>query len=198
MTQPAAHGPDRQHTAGPGLAADGHAAPDGQEPGGRRARWRPALAIAAAGVPVGLLWWVLAPSGLNLLTRDPALASGSNTASWLPRDLVLAGLFLLAGCIAGVLVSGSRHAEPAPRTVLLAVLAAALGAVLAWGTGVLSGHWWGPPADTSANASIAFSLRSHAVLAIWPAALALAVFLDSAVRTSDPAPASAVSERAAS
>jgi hypothetical protein len=198
MTQPAVHGPVQQRAAEPGLAADGHAAPVGQEPAGRRARWRPALAIAAAGVPLGLLWWVLAPSGLNLLTRDPALASGSNTASWLPRDLVLAGLFLLAGCIAGVLVSGSKHAEPAPRTVLLAVLAAALGAVLAWGTGVLSGHWWGAPADTSANASIAFALRSHAVLAIWPAALAVAVFLDSAFRTSDPAPGSSASERAAS
>jgi hypothetical protein len=207
MTQPATHGPVQQHAEEPGqpglfqggngfraaaadvaadarAAVDGHGAPVGPGRGVRGAPWRQAAAIAAAGVPLGLLWWLLAPSGLNLLTRDPALASGSNTASWLPRDLVLAGLFLLAGCIAGALVSGSKHAEPAARTVVLAVLAAALGSLLAWGTGVLSGHWWGAPADTSANESIAFSLRSYSVLAIWPAALSLAVFLDSAFRTS--------------
>jgi hypothetical protein len=211
MTQPAAH-PVQQRAEEPGqhglsqggngfraagaaagAGGDRHAASGGHglgghELGGHGAPWWQAAAIAAAGVPLGLLWWLLAPSGLNLLTRDPALAAGSNVASWLPRDLVLAGLFLLAGCIAGVLVSGSKHAEPAPGTVLLAVLAAALGAVLAWGTGVLSGHWWGAAADTSANASTAFSLRSYPVLAIWPAALALAVFLDEAFRTSGRAP----------
>jgi hypothetical protein len=38
---------------------------------------------------------------------------------------------------------------------------------------------WGAPADTSASASVAFSLRSYAVLALWPAAIALAIFLGS-------------------
>lgn len=133
--------------------------------------------MAAAGVPVGLLWWVLAPSGLNLLSGNPALRSGGNTEAWLPRDLVLAGLFLLAGCIAGMLASGRKHGEPSAAVVVLAVLAAAAGAVLAWWTGTLCGAWWGTAEDSSANASIAFSLRSPAVLAIWPAAVALSVFL---------------------
>lgn len=151
------------------------------EPAPRRrvAPWRQAAAIAVAGVPVGLLWWLLAPSGLNLLTGDPELAAGSNTATWLPRDLVLAGLFLLAGCVAGALVSGSRHEVPTSGTVVLVVLAGALGAVIACATGVLSARWWGAPVDASANASIAFSLRSYAILAIWPAAIALAIFLQS-------------------
>ncbi len=144
-------------------------------------RWRKAAALAAAGVPVGLLWWVLAPSGLNLLSGNAALQNGSNMETWLPRDLVLAGLFLLAGCIAGVLASGSKHDEPSGREVAATVLAAALGAVIAWGAGVLCGLWWGPAADASANASTAFSLRSYAVLAIWPAAVALAIFLCSVV-----------------
>ncbi|XTR52087.1 hypothetical protein ACOM2C_00420 [Pseudarthrobacter sp. So.54] len=61
--------------------------------------------------------------------------------------------------------------------------AAALGAVAAWGTGVVCGLWWGLPGDTSANASIAFSLRSLAVLAIWPAATALAIFLSTIFTT---------------
>jgi hypothetical protein len=135
--------------------------------------------IAAVGIPVGLLWWLLAPSGLNLLTANPDLAAGTNTGTWLPRDLVLAGLCLLAGCIAGSFVAGSKHHQPAPSTVLVVVLAGAAGALIAWGTGVLVAQWWGAPADTSASASAAFSLRSYAVLAIWPAAIALAIFLNS-------------------
>ena len=131
---------------------------------------------------MGLLWWLLAPSGLNLLTGNPDLAAGTNTATWLPRDLVLAGLCLLAGCIAGSFVAGSKHEQPGPGTVILVVLAGVAGSLIAWGTGMLSAQWWGAPADTSANASVAFSLRSYAVLAIWPAAIALAIFLNASSR----------------
>lgn len=174
MTHPAVNLPARQ-------LEDGHDGPG--RPGPERSRggaqWRKAAAIAAAGVPVGLLWWVLAPSGLNLLSGDAALRNGSNLETWLPRDLVLAGLFLLAGCIAGALASGTKHEEPSGPDVVITVLAAALGGAIAWGTGVLCGVWWGPAADTVAGASTAFSLRSYAVLAIWPAAVALSIFLGS-------------------
>lgn len=184
MTQPAVHGQFRQdaphHTP--------HDAQPAAQVAARRAvTWRKAAIIAAAGIPVGLLWWLLAPSGLNLLSGNPELRGGSNTEGWLPRDLVLAGLFLLAGCISGAVSSGSKHSEPSGRDVLLAVGAGALGALAAWGTGVLCGLWWGTPEDTSANASIAFSLRSLAVLAIWPAAAALTLFLNSVFTTSKPA-----------
>lgn len=148
------------------------------EPGGRGlAGWRRIVIIAAAGVPVGLLWWLLAPGGLNLLTGDPALASGTNTEGWLPRDLVLAGLFLLAGCLTGFLLNGNRSGAPAPATVVLAVAGGALGALLAWQVGVLAGQWWGAAEDTAPSASIAFSLRAFAVLAVWPAAVAVSVFV---------------------
>jgi hypothetical protein len=138
--------------------------------------------IAGTGIPLGLLWWLLAPSGLNLLSGDPALASGNNVSAWLPRDLVLAGLFLLAGCITGALVSGTKPAEPTARTVVLAVASAAAGALIAWGVGVLAGAWWGAAPDPSANDSVAFSLRSHQLLAVWPAAVALTVFLGTVIR----------------
>lgn len=181
MTQPAVDGPVQHpgETMTPEYPLD----PEGSlQPERKRRRgaspWAKAAAIAAAGIPVGLLWWLLAPSGLNLLTGNPDLAAGTNTATWLPRDLVLAGLCLLAGCIAGSFVSGSKHEQPAPGTVILVVLAGAAGALLAWGTGVLSARWWGAPADTSASASVAFSLRSYAVLAIWPGTIALAIFLN--------------------
>ncbi|MDN4644166.1 hypothetical protein [Arthrobacter sp. PsM3] len=152
----------------------------------RAVSWRKAAVIAAAGVPVGLLWWLLAPSGLNLLSGNPELRSGANTEGWLPRDLVLAGLFLLAGCIAGALASGSKHDGPSGRDVLLAVGAGALGALATWGTGVMCGLWWGTPEVTSAGASSAFSLRSLAVLAIWPACTALTILLNTLFTTQQP------------
>ena len=175
MTQPAVHGPfqqDAQQPGAPGLPVPGP--PAGAVP------WRKAALIAAAGIPVGLLWWLLAPSGLNLLSGNPDLRSGGNTEGWLPRDLVLAGLFLLAGCISGAVASGSKHLVPSGRDALLAIGAGAAGALAAWGTGVVCGLWWGLPEDTAASASIAFSLRSYAVLAIWPGATALAIFLNTA------------------
>ena len=193
MTQPAVHGQvpqdapqDTPRFPLPGSGQDAASGRPAHGSGVRAAPWRKAAVIAAAGIPVGLLWWLLAPSGLNLLSGDPELRSGGNTEGWLPRDLVLAGLFLLAGCISGAVASGSRHDAPSGRDVVLAVGAGALGALAAWGTGVVCGLWWGTPEDTSASASIAFSLRSLAVLAIWPAAAALAIFLNTVFST--PAP----------
>jgi len=193
MTHPAAHGQLPQDAPQetprfplPGAGQDAGSGRPAHGAGIRATSWRKAALIAAAGVPVGLLWWLLAPSGLNLLSGDPDLRSGGNTEGWLPRDLVLAGLFLLAGCISGAVASGSKHHAPNGRDVVLAVGAGALGALAAWGTGVLCGLWWGTPEDTSASASIAFSLRSFAVLAIWPAATALTIFLNTVFTT--PAP----------
>lgn len=182
MTEPAV--PRQTRRSDRGVAPRGKRAGAGRDPAGTP--WRKVAAVAAAGIPVGLLWWLLAPSGLNLLTGDAALRNGSNIGTWLPRDLVLAGLFLLAGCIAGAVASG-KQSEPSSRDVVLLVVAGALGALIAWGTGVLCGSWWGTPEDASTNASIAFSLRSYAVLIIWPAAVALSIFLGS-VFTTPPEP----------
>lgn len=185
VTQPAAHGPFPQQTGDPHDRARQHLDPRVPEPQAPRWWW---AAIGAAGIPVGLLWWVLAPSGLNLLSGNPDLASGSNVAAWLPRDLVLGGLFLLAGCITGVVVSGTRPEGLSARTVVLAVAAAAAAALIAWGVGVLAGALWGPVPDPADHASAAFSLRSYQLLAVWPAAVAVAVFLGFAVHKPAPAP----------
>jgi hypothetical protein len=187
MTQPAAHLSHDDHGGGSGAAGTSRTRPAARRTG---LPGKGLIAIAAAGIPVGLLWWLLAPTGLNLLTRDPALGAGSNPETWLPRDLVLAGLTLLAGCLAGVLVAGNRPARLQNATVILAVAAGAAGSLLAWGTGLLAGSWWGAPADTSASASVAFSLRAHAVLLIWPAATALAIFFATVFGHSDPEAAS--------
>ncbi|HET8879668.1 MAG TPA: hypothetical protein VFN00_09465 [Arthrobacter sp.] len=190
MTQPAVHLPVDPSDSGSGTG--------GSPVRSRRGftlPWKGLLIIAAAGIPAGLLWWLLAPTGLNLISRDPALASGSNPSTWLPRDLVLAGLFLLAGCLSGILIAGSKPASLPALTVVAAVAAAAAGALLAWGTGLLAGNLFTPAHDTSASASIAFSLRAYAVLLVWPAATALSIFVATLFGHPEPAPDAGPSPR---
>lgn len=140
---------------------------------GHRLAWF--IAATAGGIPVGLLWWLLAPGGLNLITRDPGLAEGTNPEVWLPRDLTLAGLFVFAGCLLAVFITdASRRSRP--EDLGLALGGSLAGAVIAWQAGMLAAQLWGTPADTSVNASVAFSLRSLAVLLLWPAATAVGTF----------------------
>lgn len=156
----------------------------GPKPAAHRHRRRFALPwqwlawSAVAGVAIGLLWWALAPAGLNLATRDPALATGLDTAAWLPRDLTLAGLFLFAGCLSGFVLTG-KILRFGQVKFAFALAGGLLGAVIAWRAGMLAAAWWGEPVDASANASIAFSLRSLPVLLVWPAATAVATFVSS-------------------
>ncbi|MFE4836132.1 hypothetical protein ACFRAU_15815 [Arthrobacter sp. NPDC056691] len=138
--------------------------------------WAWAAGIIGAGIPAGLLWWLLAPGGQNLVSGNSALSSGTHSEGWLPRDLVLAGLFVFAGCLVAVLLAGRRDGGTR-RMLLLSVAASAVAAVLAWQIGVLAGRWLGAPQDTSANASVAFTLRSLTVLVLWPAAVAAGFFV---------------------
>jgi hypothetical protein len=170
MTQPAAAPPARHQQP-----AD-HAQESSFRGGKRNRRsWRWAAGIAASGIPAGVLWWLLAPGGLNLVSGNAALASGTNTEVWLPRDLVLAGLFLFAGCLVAVLLTGRKDAG-SRRMLATSVAASGAAALVAWQSGVLAGLWFGGPQDTSASASVAFSLRSYPVLFLWPAAVAAGYF----------------------
>ncbi|UVJ41067.1 hypothetical protein [Arthrobacter sp. CJ23] len=153
------------------------AAPDGgiARQGGRQLSW---LALpGASGVVLGLAWWLLAPGGLNLVSGNPELAATANPESWLPRDLVLAGLFLLAGCSTAVLLDGKNRKPDALRRIVLAIAGGALGGVIAWLSGLLAAQWWGPALDPALGADDAFSLRSFAVLCLWPGSTALVTFL---------------------
>jgi hypothetical protein len=140
-----------------------------------RPAWIWLAMAAAAGIPVGILWWILAPGGLNLMTRNPSLAVGTNPEVWLLRDLTLAGLFVFAGCLVGVFMA-DKTSRNAQKDLLLALAGGLIGAVVAWQAGIFAAQVWGAPADSSLNASVAFSLRSMSVLLLWPAATAVAVF----------------------
>lgn len=141
-----------------------------------RLPWAMLAVPVVAGIPAGVLWWLLAPGGLNLMTRDPALGNGGNPAVWLPRDLTLAGLMLFAGCLLAVFLMDKKRSNP-QAALLMGLAGALVGNLLAWQSGMLAAQLLGAPVDASANASIAFSLRALPVLLMWPAATAVAVFV---------------------
>ncbi len=141
-----------------------------------RLPWKWFLTAAAGGVPVGLLWWLLAPGGLNLITRNPTLGDGTNPSVWLPRDLTLAGLLVFAGCLVAVFLT-DKAGRAAQSAFLLSLAGGLAGALVAWQTGVGAGRLWGVQVDTSISSSVAFSLRSMSVLLLWPAATATCVFV---------------------
>lgn len=141
-----------------------------------RLPWAMLALPAAAGALLGIIWWVLAPGGLNLITRDPAFGSGTNPEVWLPRDLTLAGLLVFAGCLLAVFLADKKRANP-QADLVMGLVGALCGAVVAWQAGLLAAQLWAPAVDSSANASIAFSLRAWPVLLLWPAATAISVFV---------------------
>ncbi|MGR0160969.1 hypothetical protein [Paenarthrobacter nitroguajacolicus] len=132
---------------------------------------------AASGVVAGMLWWLLAPGGLNLVSGNPDLADAANTGSWLPRDLVLAGLMLLAGCLTGVMLDGKLQGGGAARRLAFALIGGALGAVIAWLVGLFAAQLLGPAPDPALGPGFGFTLRSYAVLVLWPAAIAFITFV---------------------
>ncbi|MBG0741431.1 hypothetical protein IV500_18875 [Paeniglutamicibacter antarcticus] len=125
---------------------------------------------AAAGVVVGVLWWLLAPGGAFY-------GSGEDPATWLPRDLVLGTLGLVAGVLAAVFLLPQGRRAGSYAKVLAAVVGSAAGSVIAWQIGTLAGALFGHPTSHPASESIAFSLRSLGVLALWPAVCSLIVFV---------------------
>lgn len=124
---------------------------------------------AAAGVPAGLLWWCLAPGGAFF-------GSGEDTSSWLGRDLVLGLIGLLAGVVVACLLLPRRRRAGSYVTVAAAVVGSVAGSVIAWQLGTLAGALWGHAPAHPASESIAFSLRSFGVLALWPASCAVIIF----------------------
>jgi hypothetical protein len=139
-----------------------------------RADLRPAvllaLALAAAGVPAGLVWWALAPRADFRITEDGPQVIGSPSGELLVADdavfvLVLAVVGLLGGLAAWLL---RRH-----RGVVLvaatAVGATAAGAV-AWLLGELLGG--GPSeaelADVGGTVTTGLELGATAALAVAP------------------------------
>lgn len=125
---------------------------------------------AAGGILVGLLWWCLAPGGAFY-------GKGTDPTSWLPRDLVLALLCLIAGLATGIALLPQRRGKDAWKKLLAAIIGGAFGALVAWWIGTFAGVLWGPSSSGNLSESVAFSLRSYSVLVLWPFGCALVFFI---------------------
>ncbi|MFJ4170412.1 hypothetical protein ACIPY3_12955 [Paenarthrobacter sp. NPDC089714] len=164
MTEPAVHVP-----------ADTEAVPLRRPMQPKELLW---LAVPGlSGLVLGLLWCVLAPGGLNILSGNPALANPSNPDSWLPRDLVLAALMLIAGCVVGLVLDGKLQGNGAGRRLAFALVGGVIGACLSWLAGLLAAMLWGMAPDPSLGPEYGFTLRSYAVLLLWPGATAFMTFV---------------------
>lgn len=129
---------------------------------------------AAAGVAAGIVWWLAAPGGAFY-------GQGKDYTIWLARDLVLAGVDVLAGLAGAALLirAGTRHTAGATARLLAVLAGGLLGSVLAWRMGVFAGDLFQTPPDNMPSPSMVFSLRSATVLLLWPLATSAAVFLHS-------------------
>jgi hypothetical protein len=134
------------------------------------------LVLALAGLPTGVLWWLLAPRADYRITADGPVVIGQPTEELLVADdvvfvLVLAGVGLLAGAVAWRL---RRHRGVA--TLLALAVGTALTGAVAWQLGEVLGA--GPTqADLTAVGGVvttSLTLGSLSALAIGPFTAVLA------------------------
>ncbi|MGY1618031.1 hypothetical protein ACI797_14925 [Geodermatophilus sp. SYSU D00691] len=140
-----------------------------------RADLRPAVLVAGvlalAGLPLGLLWWALAPRADFTITADGPVVVGRPSQELLAIDdavftLLVAGLGLLAGLV-GWLVLRRRRGVAQLAAV---TIGSGLGGVLAWQLGELLGP--GPSqdqlSDVGATVTTSLTLNSLPALAVGP------------------------------
>lgn len=151
----------------------------------RSAGWT-ALALAAVGLPSGLLWWLLAPRENYTITADGPVPVGRPAVELLVADdvifvLVVAGVGLACG--AGVWWLRRRRGV---AMVVALSLGTAIGAAVAWQVGELLGA--GPDraelVDVGATVTTSLALDSLPALAVAPFT-ALLAYLIGVLTTAD-------------
>ncbi|MCQ9164251.1 MULTISPECIES: hypothetical protein [unclassified Arthrobacter] len=138
-----------------------------------RPGWLRWLALSmAAGIVAGIVWWLAAPGGAFY-------GQGKDYTVWPGRDLVLAGVCVLCGLLAGMLLArhAARYGTGAAARFLAVLAGGLLGSVLAWRVGVFAGDLFQTPPDNMPSPSMVFSLRSPSVLLLWPLAASAVVFV---------------------
>lgn len=139
--------------------------------------------LAVAGLPAGVLWWLLAPRADFRITSDGPVPIGNPSQELLVADdvvftLVVAGLGLLAGVVLWFR-RGFRG--------VAAVVALALGVLAAGGLAWQLGELLGPgPTDAAlkqvgAQVTTGLHLASWPAVAIGPAVALLAYFIAAAL-----------------
>ena len=142
--------------------------------------------LALAGVPAGVLWWLLAPRAVYRVTEAGPVPVGTPPLELqVGGDVVLAFVLLGLGALAGAVAWLLRRGRGVGMLLVLAV-GTSLAAVIAWQTGELLGA---PPSEamlTEIGAQVTTGLRlaSLPVLAAAPFA-ALLLYLAGALLAAD-------------
>lgn len=141
-----------------------------------RSSARLVLALALTGVPVGLLWWALAPRASFRVTETGPVAIGDVSEELLVADdSVFALLMVGAGLLAGAAAWRLRRRRGV-ATVLALALGGCVTAGVAWQVGELLGA--GPSAaelaDVGVRVTTSLTLGSLPAMALAPFAAVLA------------------------
>ena len=152
----------------------------------RRDAVLPAAGVLALGPVVGLVWWLLAPTGAVVVGPDYVLPVGTGSAGppgdvfAASQDAVFAAAALVAGAVCGV--AAGVHPPPGRAALVRwgsVVLAGLVAPVLAWALGVLLGPE-SLAAQQAAGADPLVSplrLSSPAPLLVWSAATCVVTFV---------------------
>lgn len=144
---------------------------------GRARALVPALGPVLLGALVGVVWWLVAPTGPVVLLQGGSVLGAADPGLTASQDGWLVVLGAAAGLVCG-LVAVVRPGEAPARRSLAVVAGCVFGAVLASAVGA----WLGPPsvaaqvaAGTDPARGLVSPLRSHSagVLLVWPAVAAL-------------------------
>jgi hypothetical protein len=128
------------------------------------------LALALTGLPLGLVWWLLAPRADYRITADGPVVIGRPSQELLVADdTVFVLLFAVAGLLMGAAAWFLRRRRGV-ATIVALPLGAALSAVVAWQLGEYLGS--GPTAaafeTVGSQVTTALSLRALPALAVAP------------------------------
>jgi hypothetical protein len=134
---------------------------------------------ALAGIPVGVLWWLIAPLVPIVKRADGLYRVGESNESAVAADGWLAILGVAAGiAVALVVYLASRPGRVGPLLALAA--GGVLGAVVAWRTGHLLGPGELVPAARSlpvgGRLSAPLDVSAYGVLLTWPRAAVITYF----------------------
>ncbi|MGQ7295633.1 hypothetical protein [Quadrisphaera sp. KR29] len=137
----------------------------------------PVLGPVLLGAVVGVVWWLVAPTGPVVLLQGGSVLGAADPELTAAQDGWLVVLGAVAGLLCGV-AAVARPGEAPVRRSLLVVAGCLFGAVLASQVGA----WLGPPsvaAQVAAGADpergLVSPLRAHSagVLLAWPAVASL-------------------------
>jgi hypothetical protein len=129
------------------------------------------LALALTGIPLGLLWWLLAPRADYRITAEGLVMIGRSTPELLVADdAVLILLFAVAGLLMGAAAWFVLRRHRGVATIVALALGAALAAAVAWQLGEHLGS--GPSAAeleaVGSRVTTPLTLRSLPALAVAP------------------------------